>query len=320
MKPLPYRIRADLFLQLSRLEAAGIPYDRAVATIGLAPPASHRLKSMRALAAKGIDAAKAGEQSGLFTALEARLVRAALNAGSPAAIYTRLAEHYTHRARQWSLIKSRLTLPAFVLGIALFVQPLPALVSGAIGLGGYAWQVVAPVLVIAAVVALMRLLAMHSGASRGKSFYQFVPMYGPVFVRTNLRDFFESLAMMLEAGVPMLDALPPAIETVSDGDIRQQLTRVRQAMGSGSTFAKALNGVPYLRGSTVLAFANTGEQSGTLPEMLLRYAATETDDIGRFYEQLAAWVPRIVYALVAVKIVAGIFSGGGVAPRVPADL
>ncbi len=84
MKPLSYRIRAEIFLQLSQLERAGLPYDRAVAAMVPPRPAARRLKAMQALAARGIDAAKAGEQSGLFTRFEARLVRAALNAGSPA--------------------------------------------------------------------------------------------------------------------------------------------------------------------------------------------------------------------------------------------
>src|SRR5512141_3335260 len=98
-KPLPYRIRAELFLQLSRLEAAGLPYDRAMVTVRLPEPATRRLKSMQALAARGLDAAKAGEQSGLFTVLETRLIRAALNAGSPARTYERLAQYYAERAR-----------------------------------------------------------------------------------------------------------------------------------------------------------------------------------------------------------------------------
>ena len=306
MKPLPYRIRAELFLQLSQLERAGLPYDRAVATMALPPPAAPRLKAMQALAARGIDAAKAGEQSGLFTKLEARLVRAALNAGSPGATYQRLAEYYSQRARQWGAIKSRLMLPAFVLAIALVVQPLPALVSGTLGVMGYAWQVISPLLLIAAIVVVLRWLGL--------------PLYRPILVRSGFRDFFESLALMLEAGIPMFEALPAAIETVSDEATRRELTRVRQRVEKGETFAAALEGVPYLRGSPALAFAHTGEESGTLPQMLMRHAEVESAAIAAFYEQLAAWLPRIVYALVAIKVTAGIFSSGGVAPRVPPEL
>lgn len=313
MKPLTYRIRAELFLQLSRLEVAGLPYEKAVATIALPSPAAQRLKAMQALAARGVDAAKAGQQSGLFTKLEARLIQAALHAGSPAPTYTRLAECYSQRARQWAAMKSRLMLPAAVLAIALLVQPLPALVAGTLGMAGYIVQVISWALSIAAVVAAVAWLA--------KAFPKRVPLYGPIFVRTNLRDFFESVALMHEAGVPLLESLPAAIDTVSDGDIRRELTRARNRVEQRqATFASALESVSYLRGSPVLAFAHTGEESGTLPEMLMRYAEMETETIGHFYEQVATWLPRIVYALVAFKIVLGIFSSGGVAPRVPGDL
>ena len=312
MKPLPFGLRAELFLQLSRLEQAGLPYDKALAAMKLPPPAASRLKAMQALSARGIDAAKAGEQSGLFTGLEARLVRAALNAGSPAPTYQRLAEHYAQRARQWAAMKSRLALPAFVLAIALIVQPLPALVGGTIGMKGYAWQVIWPVLLIAAMVAVLRWVVV--------SFPQRVPIYGPIYARTNLRDFFESLALMLEAGVPLLEALPAAIDTVSHRDIRNELTHARRQIEKNLKFAAAMEGVSYLHGSRALAFAHTGEESGKLPEMLMRHAAMESEDIGRFYEQVAAWLPRVVYALVAIKVIVGIFSSGGVMPRVPKDL
>jgi hypothetical protein len=52
----------------------------------------------------------------------------------------------------------------------------------------------------------------------------------------------------------------------------------------------------------------------------MRYAAMETEAIGNFHEQVAAWLPRVVYALVAVKIVVGLFSSGAMMPRVPRDL
>ena len=319
-KPLPYRLRAELFLQLSRLEAAGLPYGRAVAMVKLPAPGARRLKTLQALAARGIDAAKAGEQSGIFTMLEARLVRAALDAGSPARIYQRFAEYYSQRAMQWHAMKSRMMMPAFVLLLALMVPPVPALVTGKIGVVAYAWQVVWPLLAIAAVVVVLRWLGSQDGASRGKSLYQLVPFYGPIFVRANLRDFFETLALMLEAGIPMLAALPVALQTVSDGDIRRQLVRVRQRVEKGEAFSAGLDDVPYLRRSAAPAFAQTGEASGTLPEMLMRHAAMETEVIGHFYEQLATWLPRILYFLVSIKIAAGILSSEGVVPRVPADL
>src|SRR5437868_4533495 len=140
------------------------------------PPAAMRLQTFQKLAARGIDAAKAGEQSGLFTMLESRLVRAALTAGSPSPTYQRLAEYHAQRARQWGLIKARLAMPAFVLGVALVIQPLPALVSGAVSVKGFAWQVAWPILLIAAIVLALRWLAALGAQSSGRSVLQRVPL------------------------------------------------------------------------------------------------------------------------------------------------
>ena len=268
---------------------------------------------MRAFAARGADVANAGQQSGLFTRLEARLVQAALYAGSPARTYARLADCYSRRAMQWTAIKSRLVLPAAVLAIALSLQPLPALVGGTLGIGAYVLQVLYWALAIAAVVAALAWFV--------TTFPKRVPLYGRIHIRSNLRDFFESVALMHEAGVPLIESLPAAIDTVSDEDIRRALAKMRGTVEKQQgTFAAALEDVSYLRGSPVLAFAHTGEESGTLPEMLMRYVAMESEAIGNFYEQVAAWLPRVVYALVAVKVVVGIFSSGAMMPRVPRDL
>ena len=52
-KPLPLRLRADLFIQLAQLEESGLPFDRALVIIDLPPQAKPLLESMRRFAAKG---------------------------------------------------------------------------------------------------------------------------------------------------------------------------------------------------------------------------------------------------------------------------
>ena len=319
-KPLSFRIRAELFTQLAQMETAGLPFNRAIAVLNLPGAAQPRLVAMREIIGNGNDPAMAGEKSGLFTKLESRLVRAALSAGSPAGMYRQLADYYTDRAMQLATMKSRLMMPAFTFLLALLIQPLPALVGGSIGVAGYLWGALKPMLAIAAAIVGIRWLAAGDASSKGKSFYQRMPIYGPVFVRRNLRDFFESLALLLEAGVSMLDALPAALDTVEDGDIRRELTKIRARIAQGVPVAQALRDITYIKDERVIQFAETGEASGTLPEMLMRHTALETAAINSTLEQLAAWVPRILYALVAVWIAYGLLVGGAFMPRVPKDL
>ncbi len=319
-KHLSFRLRADLFAQLAQLETAGIPFDRAFAILRMPPKAASRLALMQKLAAKGRNPAEAGEQSGLFTKLEARLIQAALNAGSPAALYRKLADFYTDRAMQIATMKSRLLLPAFMFVAALFIQPLPALATGSIGIFAYLWQVLQPILLIGAAYYALRTLTCGDARSAGKSLYQSVPIVGPIFIRRNLRDFFESLGWMLEAGVSMLDALPAALDAVEDGDMRRELAKIRTRIEKGAPLAAALVGVSYIKNERVIQFVQTGEASGTLPEMLLRHTKLESAEIDSFYEQLASWVPRIIYGAVVLWMAYGILTGGGFMPKVPTNL
>ena len=319
-KHLSFRLRADLFAQLAQLETAGVPFDRAFAILRMPPDATSRFERMQKLAANGRNPAEAGEQSGLFTKLEARLIQAALIAGSPAALYRKLADFYTDRAMQIATMKSRLMLPAFMFVAALFIQPLPALATGSIGIFGYLWQALKPILLIGAAYYALRTLTSGDARSAGKSSYQSVPIVGPIFIRRNLRDFFESLGWMLEAGVSMLDALPAALDAVEDGDMRRELAKIRTRIEKGAPLAAALVGVSYIKNDRVIQFVQTGEASGTLPEMLLRHTKLESAEIDSFYQQLADWLPRLIYSAVALWMAYGIVMGGGFMPKMPANL
>ena len=306
--PLPLRTRAELYTQLATLENAGLPAAKAFSMLDLDRAAQPRIEQAQKLLARRSDPAAAGEASGLFTKLDARLIRAALNAGSPGRMYQRLANVYTQRAAQAATVKSRLMLPAFILLAALFISPLPGLVSGALGIGGYLWHVLRPLLAIMVMLFVGRLLL------------PYLPVFGTLQARRNRRDYFESLALMLEAGISMLDALPAALETIDDTKIKREFSRIAPQITRGATLAQAIATLPAFGNEHLVSFVQTGESSGTLPEMLLRHTALETDLINGAYEQLAVWAPRLIYMLVALWVAYGLISGPGVAPQLPAEL
>jgi type II secretory pathway component PulF len=320
---LPLRARAELFAQLAQMEAAGLPPDRVFGILNITTSnAQSRLNKMRELI-KRMDPATAGERSGLFTTLEARLVRASLTAGSPAKIYQRLADVYTQRAMQVASMKAKMTLPAFMLLASLLITPLPNLAAGAYGLSTYIWQVLRPILFIAALIFGIRWLISRptSANSNSASSLLALPIAGKLIIRHNCRDFFESLALMLEAGVSMLDALPIAIDTVANASIKRDFAQIGPRVAAGATLSEAMTGLRYLGSDTsrerVISFTYTGENSGTLPEMLMRHVTFETDAINDSMELLATWAPRIIYGFVAAWIAISILSGPGIVPRMP---
>ena len=322
-KPLSFQLRAELYTQLAQMEIAGLPFSKAFAILQMASVAS-RVEAARKLTARGVDPAKAGERSGLFTLLESRLIAAALSAGSPAGMYRRLADLYTQRAMQWATTKSRMMMPAFVFLLALFIQPLPQLIGGTVSVGGYLVLALRPLLVLVLIFFGCRWLFALLRDRPAEALLLQVPMLGPSIVRRNVRDFLESLALMLEAGISMLDALPAALETIEMAPIRRDFAQIAVRVENGATLADALNGLAFLNrsnnGVRLIEFVTTGEASGTLPEMLLRHANMETEAINAFARQLADWVPRIFYGLIMLWMAYGLLTGGGFMPKVPKDL
>ncbi|HXA47537.1 MAG TPA: type II secretion system F family protein [Burkholderiaceae bacterium] len=326
LSPLSWQIRGDLFAQLAAMEKTGLPALQALGLIRLPSAAQTRVTTMHKFATRGAAIAIAGRNSGVFTDLEANLIAAATSAGSPAPTYRRLADYYTQRAAQARVIKSRMLLPGFMLLTSLFVQPLPALVAGNLSAGRYFLHCLIPLIALAtlfyfgkaafkqqegppsAIGTAIQTLAMR------------LPLFGKMLIRSNIRDFFESLALMVEAGMPILQALPKALETVRLPPVRAAFSKIQPKIARGSTLTQALENISYLDDGQALALINTGEASGTLPEMLFRFAALETASINHFHEQMAAWLPRIIYAMVAAWVAYGILTGAGVRTEIPADL
>ncbi|HEX9391699.1 MAG TPA: type II secretion system F family protein [Usitatibacteraceae bacterium] len=306
--PLPLRTRAALFTQLAALENAGLPAARAFAMLELEGEAQSRIAQTQQLLARRGDIAAAGESSGLFTKLDARLIRAALLAGSPGTMYRRLAEVYTQRAAQSATVKSRLLLPAFLFLAALLIGPLPGFITGTIGMGAYAWKILRPLLLTGVLILL------------GRQLLPYLPPFNRINARRNRRDFFESLALMLEAGIPMLEALPAARDIIDDAGIKREFASIAPRIAKGATLAQALAALPRGEDAHLVSFVETGEQSGTLPEMLFRHVALETNSINDFYAQLAVWAPRLVYGLVVLWMAYSLVSGPGMAPQLPAEL
>lgn len=81
---------------------------------------------------------------------------------------------------------------------------------------------------------------------------------------------------MLEAGISMLDALPAALETCADGEMRRDLAGIRRRVEKGVPFAEALRGTACIKDTRVIEFAQTGEASGS-PARDVAAACTDGD-------------------------------------------
>lgn len=305
--PLSLAKRAQLFQHFAAMEKAGVPPDRAYALLNLGPAAHSRVQAFQRLVARGIEPPTAGASSGLFTEFETRLLRVAFAAGSPYPTYERLAQAHATAAAQSAALRARLVMPVAVLVIALIVAPIPQLAQGTLSQAGYTWRVAAPLALLAlAGAGLMRAVAWFTSGANGplratiEELLLATPLLGRLHLRRNARDFVESLALLLQAGLPMFDALPVAVATVDNHLVRRDLDTLLPAVKSGATLAQAVGKLRLANTAQLHGFVHTGEHSGTLAEMLTRYAAAESEALERAQAELMAWLPRIFYACVAL--------------------
>ncbi|MBN1872377.1 MAG: type II secretion system F family protein [Candidatus Omnitrophica bacterium] len=102
--------------------------------------------------------------------------------------------------------------------------------------------------------------------------------------------FSRQLASLLKAGVPILHAINIIQEQSENRDLKSVLTDVYNSVKEGSTLSSVMSKYPRVFPSLYIAMVRSGENSGSLPEVLLRiadYRAKEDEMISRFRMALA---------------------------------
>ncbi|WP_426101221.1 type II secretion system F family protein [Massilia sp. TSP1-1-2] len=314
--PLSLPVRALLFQHLGAMEKAGMPAERAHALLDLGPTLRGRVEAFRDLCGRGVDVPGAGSRSGLFTLFETRLLRAAFAAGTAQTTYERLARSLAGAAAQQRALRSRLMLPGAVLAIALFVQPLPQLFSGALKPTLYLAKALLPLVLLAtAGMLVMRTSAWFASGEPGvgratlERLLLALPIVGKVHLRRNTRDFVESLALLLQAGLSLFEALPVAVATVDNQLVRRDLHALLPAVQSGAPLSSAVAALRLVDKAQLHAMVHLGEESGTLAAMLQRHADAESVALAQIQREMMTWLPRLLYSMVALWMAFQILGG-----------
>lgn len=316
-KPLSSSELAQLYLQLERLQVAGIPIPESITTlVQNQGEMSQRAKATLTYLRRGKSLAEAGQRAGLFVGLDATLIQIAESGGIYTEVFHQLAQSYEEQARYQQQIKSRLTWPLIILLLAIIIQPLPGLVLGPITLGGYLRMTVGLIMQLG----LLSWIIWHLPQWLHHRCFQplslgilwdklqlIIPYWNRWYIRRTVRNFMRSLGLMLQAGLPILEALPKAYEIVDNLIIRRHLQQIIIHLQQGRTFAEAILAVTEIN-HVAIQLVTTGEQSGSLAEMMLHYAKLESEAIAIHNEMLAAWLPRLAYILVILWVGYGLFT------------
>jgi general secretion pathway protein F len=167
-------------------------------------------------------------------------------------------------------------------------RALPLLTTLMLGLGNfvrdYGWLMLLVIIIIAAGARLM--WASRTFREKFDAFWLTLPVLGRLSCGYNAARFASTLAMLAQAGVPILKALQAAADTLSNRAMRADALQALVLVREGAPLASALAQKKRFPGLLGM-FARLGEQTGQLPLMLGRAAKQLSTEVQRRSLQLA---------------------------------
>lgn len=298
----------DLFLQLAQMETAGLPAEIAFGLIAdnTDSELSARLCKLQSQLQAGKAIAETGFRVGIFNEMQRAILAAAESGGTLGVVYKQLADYYTARAKRLRKIKSRSYYPAILLTISFFLQPLPALVAGSVSELEYLQLTVGRLSAIAlSVYVLLRLPAVLNTLGLASTVHHLqlqLPWVADWIVKRQLNDFYLNLTMLLAAGLPYATALPKAVAGIDNAALRKQFKTAIAMASTGKSVTEGLTTVAKIQNTRVLQIIHSSEQSGRLAQGLQHFALLAAEDLHLQDDMLAEWIPRLIYAAVAIWI------------------
>ena len=129
-----------------------------------------------------------------------------------------------------------------------------------------------------------------------------LPVFGKLTTKVAVARFGRGLAMMLKAGVPLVQALDIVGEASNNWKIEQAVKAVQDSVKQGKSFSQPLEDSGVFP-SIVVQMARVGEESGTLPDMLESIADFYDDEVATATEQLTSSIEPIL--IVGIGIIIG---------------
>jgi general secretion pathway protein F len=167
-------------------------------------------------------------------------------------------------------------------------RALPALTVFMLALSGFlrvwGWALL---LLLAAVAAAIYVLRQQAGPRRKMdALWLRLPVLGRLAVGYNAARFAATLALLANAGVPILRALQTAADTLHNRALRADAQTALHLVREGAPLAAALAAQQRFP-ALLTVFARLGEQTGQLPAMLQRAAGQLGADVQRRALRLA---------------------------------
>ncbi|NQU39662.1 MAG: type II secretion system F family protein [Lentisphaerae bacterium] len=261
----------------------------------------------------------------IFDPLFISMVRAGEAGGVLEVVLDRLAEFMEKGEKIKNKIKSAMVYPIVVLvaamGILIFLltsvipkfeaifndllegKALPLLTQFVINISNFVKH--RGLVVVVVVVVLVVANKMFAKTGTGRVFRDRIrlkmPLFGSMFTKAAIGRLTRTLGTLMSSGVPVLQALNIVRDTAGNEVIAQALQKVHDAVKEGETMAVPFESAGVFPGM-VVSMVDVGEETGALPEMLVKIADNYDDEVDTAVEGLTSVLEPIMIIVLALII------------------
>lgn len=155
--------------------------------------------------------------------------------------------------------------------------------------------------IVGFVILLKVLLKLKKGRWYFDKFKLIMPVLGPVISKVAIARFTRTLGTLVSSGVPILQALTIVKETSGNVVVGNAVAKVHESVKEGETITVPLdqsNVFPPM----VISMVDVGEQTGALPEMLMKIADTFEDEVDNAVSAMTSLLEPIMIVFLAVIV------------------
>jgi len=128
-----------------------------------------------------------------------------------------------------------------------------------------------------------------------------VPVIGPVVNKVAISRFTRTLGTLVSSGVPILQALTIVKETAGNVIVSDAVNDVHESVKEGETITAPLEASGVFP-PMVISMVDVGEQTGALPEMLLKIADNYDEEVDNAVAAMTSLLEPIMIVFLAVVV------------------
>jgi type IV pilus assembly protein PilC len=134
-----------------------------------------------------------------------------------------------------------------------------------------------------------------------------LPVFGDIQRKSAVSRFSRTLGTLVTSGVPILQALNITRDTAGNVVISEAIEKVHEAVKEGETIVTPLQASGVFP-NMVISMVDVGEETGQLPEMLLKVADVYDDEVDNAVTALTSILEPIMIVVLALVVGSVVFA------------